>query len=108
MCAVLHAPLHGLCQERQRELQLGSGRTCHDARLRGHYDALCPGYLLRHSRDMRHRVRLSDLRQDEHGRRRHHQVNHAACRRVPVPYRGVLRFPGLLRLPHITLVSGRS
>lgn len=31
-----------------------------------------------------------------------------ACRRVPVPDRGILCFPGFLRLPHITLlVSGR-
>ena len=34
--------LCGFRQERQRELQLGSGCAGHDARLRGHDDAVCP------------------------------------------------------------------
>ena len=37
--------LCGFRQERQRELQLGSGCAGHDARLRGHDDAVVPKVL---------------------------------------------------------------
>lgn len=108
MRAVPVGPLRGLCQERQRELQLGGRRIGDDARLRGNDDALRPAHLLLHSRNLGHRVRFSDLRQDEHRRGRYHQVDSDTCRRVPVPDRRILRIPGLLRLPYITETARRS
>lgn len=66
--------LCGFRQERQRELQLGSGCAGHDARLRGHDDAVCPVYMLLHRIRSGHRVRLPDLHQDEHWRGRHRQI----------------------------------
>ena len=57
--------LCGFRQERQRELQLGSGCAGHDARLRGHDDAVCPVYMLLHRIRSGHRVRLPDLHQED-------------------------------------------
>ena len=60
-------PLRGIRQKRQRELQLGRGRTGDDARFRGDDDAVCAVYLLRCRLGFRRRCRAPDLYQDEHG-----------------------------------------
>ena len=94
-------PLHGAGQKRRCELQLGCGRSGHDARLRGDDDAVCALHLLRCRLGFRHRVRAPDLHQDEHGRGRRGQVDHVACRRVPFHHRSLDRVPRLFRLPRI-------
>lgn len=96
-------PLYRIRQKRQRELHLGSRRAGHDARLRGHDDALCPVYLLRSRIHFSHCVRAPDIHQDEHRRGRHIQVYCLAPRCVPVHYQRVDRVPGIFRLPHIVL-----
>ena len=100
MCTVPR-PLRGVGQKRRRELQLGCGRSGHDARLRGDDDAVCALHLLRCRLGFRHRVRAPDLHQDEHGRGRRGQVDRVACRRVPFHHRSLDRVPRLFRLPHI-------
>ena len=101
MCAVIIDSLHRFRQKRQRKLQLGSGRTCNDARLRCDDDAVCAVHLLRRRLGFRCRCRAPDLHQDEHGRRWSRQVDYIADWRVPVHHRGIHRVPRLLRLPHI-------
>ena len=88
-------------QERSRKLQLGSGRACHHARLRGDDDALCPVYLLRYRRSLRHRVRLSDIHQDEHGRGRNHQAYTHAGRSLPFHHRCDNSLSGIFRLSNL-------
>ena len=98
---MFHPLLPGIRQKRQRELQLGCGRVGLDARFRGNDDAVRALLLLRRRHDSGHRVRAPDLHQDEHGRRRHHQVHRGPFRRVPLHYRRVNRIPRLFRLPRI-------
>lgn len=99
MYAMVPCPLFGNGEKRQRGLQLGRGRACNDARLRGNDDAVCPVCLLRRRLGLRRRVRSPDIHQDEHGGREHHQVHRDALRGVPFHYRCLHRFPGLFRLP---------
>ena len=102
--SAMSCPLCSFRQKRQRELQLGCRCVGHDARLCGDDDAVCTVYMLRRCRGSNRRVRAPDQLQDESGRRRDCEVNHDACRGVPVPYRGLGCLPGLFRLPGI----GRS
>ena len=88
-------------QERSRKLQLGSGRACHHARLRGDDDAVCPVHLLCGRLRAGRHIRAPDLYQVEYGRGRHSEVDPDAVRRVHVHHRSLHRIPGLLRLPHI-------
>ena len=100
MC-IMPYPLRRIRQKRQRELQLGSGRACHDARLRGDDDAVCAVYLLRCRLGFRRRCRAPNLHQNEYGRRGRYEVYRIAHRRVPFHHRGLCRVPGLFWLPHI-------
>ena len=100
MC-IMPYPLCRIRQKRQRELHLGSGRACHDARLRGDDDAVCAVYLLRCRLGFRGRCRAPDLYQDEHGRGGCHEVYRIADRGVPFYHRGFDCVPGFLRLPDI-------
>jgi len=98
---MFHPPMFGICQKRRRELQLGCGRAGHDARLRGHDDAVCPIHVLRARLGSGCHSRAPDLHQDEPGRRRRKQVHHDACRRLPLCHRRVFRVPRLFRLSRI-------
>ena len=94
-------PPRGVCQGRQRGLQLGRGRTGDHARLCNHAGIVRLVPLLRYRRHHGRHFRRANIHQDEHGRGRSDQIHRDAHRGLPVHHRRIHRTSGLFRLPDI-------
>lgn len=105
VCLLILVPYAAFAKSGSVNYSWGADCAGHDARLRGHDDAVCPVYMLLHRIRSGHRVRLPDLHQDEHWRGRHRQILFIAAWRVPVHHRGLHRASGIFRLSHIRLFN---